>query len=96
MTWNYRIVRHITPIPEKLRVIEGKRNETWYAIHEVYYDKGKVVSYTEEPIAPFGLSVEELKSDLRHMMEHLQDGVLNYEDLVGDDPIVDDTSPPSA
>lgn len=37
-TWNYRVVRH------------RQGEETWYALHEVYYDEhGKPRSYAESP-----------------------------------------------
>lgn len=40
MTWNYRVMRHTTD--------DG--DETWDAIHEVYYDENRKVTYwTEHP-----------------------------------------------
>lgn len=46
--WDYRIVQHKRTSPE------GKE-ETWYALHEVYYgDDGKPESMTDEPVSFVG------------------------------------------
>ena len=41
MTWNYRIILHQ---PTEFH------NERWYALHEVFYERGKPTSWTENPI----------------------------------------------
>lgn len=58
------------------RVIEKEYNEIgtdewvkYYEVHEVHYeDNGKVMGWTAEPVAPYGESVEELKSVLMRMI----------------------------
>ena len=52
MSWNYRVMKHTDGMGE------------WYFLHEVYYDKGKVVNCTENPIAPLGETPKELQQNL--------------------------------
>lgn len=57
MSWDHRVVKVITD------------NEVQYGIHEVYYDGGGVIiGWTETPIAPFGESLDELRTELNRMM----------------------------
>ena len=66
--WNYRIFRHVD---------EG--NNEWYTIHECYYnDKGKPTGWTENPVRPFGSTVEELKNCLYMMDLALNKPILDY------------------
>jgi hypothetical protein len=51
--------------------------ETWYGIHEVIYDEGKL-SYTETAFA-IGDSPEELKSVCEMMCEAFKKPILEYE-----------------
>ena len=47
--WNHRVIR------------KTSRDETWYEIHEVFYDDdGNPHSWTEGSVSPYGESVEEL------------------------------------
>jgi hypothetical protein len=53
MSWNYRIIRYY----------HSKSREYTFEIHEVYYKKdGEIDLWTENTIAPFGTSLEELVS----------------------------------
>ena len=53
----------------------------WYFLHEVYYDKGKVVNCTENPIAPFGETPKELQQNLELMKKAFDKPTLSYEDM---------------
>ena len=55
MTWNYRIVA----------TVDG--DETMYGIHEVYYDDGKPVSYTTNPVPCVGDDLQELYRSFEQM-----------------------------
>lgn len=75
MSWNYRILRHDPLIPG--------RDEPWYAVHEVYYDGGGIVGWTEKPVAVSGESVEEVMETLVKMACAIGKPVLRAEDLPG-------------
>jgi len=56
--------------------------ETWYGIHEVFYDEdGKVDGWTEDEEI-MGESLEELKQTLEWMLVCLDKPVLDYDDVV--------------
>lgn len=66
MTWDYRVI-----------VKDGS-----YYIYEVYYDDdGNPGAFTEDPVSPFGESLEELKEDLKHFSDALSLPVLDYSEL---------------
>jgi hypothetical protein len=71
MSWNYRVVKSK----------EGDLD--WYEIHEAYYDDGQ--SYpsviTQNPSAPAGNSIEDLKENIETMLLALEKPVLNSEDF---------------
>lgn len=68
MTWNYRVIRHVTSGGEK-----------YYQIHEVYYnDDGGVAAMTENAIAPLGETTTELLLELNRMVECMAKPVLDY------------------
>lgn len=68
MTWNYRVLRHIYT------------EETWLAIHEVYYDDDNNPDCcTVDPIEPGGETLEELKSDLEHISKACEKPILDYD-----------------
>ena len=69
MSWNYRVMKHTDGMGE------------WYFLHEVYYDKGKVVNCTENPIAPFGETPKELQQNLDLMKKAFDKPTLSYEDM---------------
>jgi len=50
MSWNYRIVRH-----------NNIGEDTWFGIHEVYYEKDKPRSMTKDSIDVFGETIEEIR-----------------------------------
>lgn len=61
MTWNYRVCKETKEA--------GSGPVDIYSIREVYYNKeGKIYAYSENPIAPYGESPEELEADLELML----------------------------
>ncbi len=68
MVWNYR-------------VIANEEINPYYTIHEVYYYDGQPITLTENRIAAFGESVEELRSDMQLMIKALDKPVLKREDF---------------
>lgn len=67
MKWNHRVIKHVNKI------------ETYYQIHEVYYDDdGKVTAMTENAVAPFGETTDELEWELNRMLDALKKPVLDY------------------
>lgn len=59
--WNYRVMKSY---------VSG---ETYYAIHEVYYDDaGEPHSWTEDAIDPVGDTLDELRNELLHMLVALE------------------------
>lgn len=66
--WNYRVIRHVTEILGE-----------WFAIHEVYYEKGKPVAVTESPSYPMGETIEELQEDVQYFNQAFRRSVLDYE-----------------
>jgi hypothetical protein len=54
--------------------------ETWYGIHEVYYDEdGKTEGWTMDPVNPQGETLDELKEELVSMVEATLEPVLDYD-----------------
>lgn len=73
MHWNYRVVR------KEYLHIDGSVEE-YFGIHEVYYeDDNSGMSATENPIAPDGETIDELKSTLTLMLEAFNKPVLDYD-----------------
>lgn len=74
MTWNHRLVRRTYP---------DAAQGVWFGIHEAYYDDdGKIYAITEEPVAPCGEAVEELREEISRMARALSAPVVIYEDVV--------------
>lgn len=68
MHWNNRLVRHKT------------EHEEYFTIHEVFYnDKEEIMGMTENPIAPHGDSVEEIKETLERMLRALDKEPLDFD-----------------
>lgn len=67
MSWNYRVI--VAP--------DGQ-----HGIHEVYYeDDGKTIKFwSENPIAPGGESVKELRSDIGAMLHSFSKPILKEVD----------------
>lgn len=69
MTWNRRIIKAV--------------NEAgaWYRIAEVMYDEhGRIEMWTEEPIAPLGKTLTELREDIALNEEAFKAPVLEEKD----------------
>ena len=64
MIWNYRIVSEEAPDGE------------FYQIYEVYYDEGKIIGMTEAPCKPYGDDVEDLRLNLKQMLQALDRPIL--------------------
>jgi hypothetical protein len=57
MTWNYRVVN----------------NKGNFGIYEVYYDEnGNANAWSQDPMEPYGESLEELRADLKRMLMALE------------------------
>jgi len=75
MTWNYRVISRAYPGPGDHETIRE------YAIHEVYYDDGKIIGMTERPSEPYGQDEQELKDSIKWMLEAFEKPTLREEDL---------------
>lgn len=63
MTWNYRVMAR-----------DGE-----LAIHEVFYrEDGSVAGYTQTPVYPRAATLAELREELLHYAEALEQDVLPY------------------
>ena len=79
--WNQRIIR------------TRKDEETWYEIHEVYYDaQGRIESWTQEPVLPGGESKAELMNDIAHFISAMHYPVLESSVHDGRETLVPDLS----
>jgi hypothetical protein len=71
VSWNHRIIRYT----------DGE-GTTHFGIHEVYYGSGgEPEMYTENPVAPYGESLDELRRDIEHMMGAFNHPVLTDADF---------------
>jgi|TARA_R110000824_G_scaffold73073_1_gene186249 hypothetical protein len=71
MSWNYRVLKHVT---------EGQEG---YQIHEVYYyEDGSIKACTEEAVVCFGDSEEELKESFKLMEAAFDKPAIPYESLI--------------
>ncbi len=71
MTWNYRIIKHDAEKP------------SYFAVHEVFYnDKGKITSWTENPIDIIGQSNNDIKSILKRIILDIKRPTLKESELV--------------
>jgi len=78
--WNYRVVR------KKHTWIDPSDNQEkidyTYAIHEAYYDSNGYVGHvTEDPVKPFGNTIEELRHDWMTMAEAFGYPLLDYDQI---------------
>lgn len=70
MTWNYRVMRH----EQKAADVE----EITYHFHEVHYNEDDSVrSWTQEPCAPMGETLEELSGDIAWFIAALAKPILD-------------------
>lgn len=76
--WNHRVIKHTkTSVIDKV-----KETETWFSIHEVFYDDaGHPNGYTEDAVEPFGESLLELADELNRFQSALSKPVLVHEDF---------------
>jgi len=78
--WNYRVVRR-----KKTWIDPGEKKEKVeysYAIHEAYYDKnGYVGAITQDPVEPFGETIEELRHAWVMMAEAFGQPILDYDNI---------------
>jgi hypothetical protein len=67
MNWNYRLIRHKDSI----------------GLHEVYYEDGKPVLYTEEPV--FSVDPEEradgMIKELKNMLEGAKERIIDIKEF---------------
>lgn len=67
--WNYRIIKTI------------EQGQPLYRIHEVYYnDNGKIEGWTEEPMLPYGESLDELREDIHYFLQAFREPILKLEE----------------
>lgn len=70
MKWDYRIIEH------------DQNGQSYFAVHEVYYDeKGKIQSWTADPIEVAGDSKQEVLKTLKHMIEDTKQPELKESEL---------------
>ena len=69
-TWNHRVMLHKG----------ADAGDDYYSIHEVHYDDGRPVGYTEHGVDVGGNSVEELRVTLERMLRCLEQPVLTPDD----------------
>jgi hypothetical protein len=73
VSWNHRVI--------KKTYKQGEETTHGYEIHEVYYDKdGRIDGWTEQPVNPYGDTVEELHADLAYFLNALDKPVLEIKD----------------
>ena len=72
MTWNYRVIKY------------KSHHDTIFALHEVFYDDGKIEGWTERPIDLDGFeSVDDLLGTMKMMMKDIENHpVLKLTDLM--------------
>ena len=80
-TWNHRIVKKRDPNYKEGAIWPV---EFYYEVHEVHYNNnGDLCAITEDPIAPYGESIDDLKETLEWMLNAcdkpiLIDGEIEY------------------
>ncbi len=73
--WNNRIIHHHDPKA-------SPSFQDWYTIHEVFYHKDDTIRcWTEDSVAPFGNSLEELRSSYDMMVEAFDLPILEADEL---------------
>ena len=70
--WNHRLMRHTH--------IDKGVSTYWYGIHEVYYDAdGNPNGWTENVVAPFGETPEEISKEFELMQKALLLPVIDFD-----------------
>ncbi|MBI3230976.1 MAG: hypothetical protein HYZ45_12615 [Burkholderiales bacterium] len=72
-SWNYRVIEFVCP----------ENNEPWRQIHEVHYEDGKPVSYSENAAPVYGNTDDELYDVLELMREAIEKKHLVESDFMG-------------
>ena len=82
MGWNHRVIR---------RSNAPSTDPEWnYQVHEVYYkEDGSIEAWTENPVAPVGEDLSELRSDISHYSEALEQPVLKEVKRNGKETLVE-------
>lgn len=77
--WNHRVIKRETTYR---RGESDEITEIAFGIVEAYYDDaGKLNGYTEDDIAPYGETLEELRENLQRMLKALDKEVLDDKSL---------------
>lgn len=82
-TWNHRVIRHVTPVPNRPHL-----EEEYLQIHEVFYENGIPKSVTEDGVKIGGDTVEEMKETLERMIHCLSLPIIDkkyFDDLEMDE-----------
>lgn len=76
-TWNYRILVHVY------------KEETYFMVHEVYYNKDGVPDrYSAKPVRAGGEDLEDIENNIKKFMEALKKPVLWLGDKFPDEYII--------
>lgn len=67
MRWEYRVIA---------KELDGKES---FGIHEVYYEEDNIVSWTDEPVTPFGEACQEVRKNYELMRSALFRPVLRLQ-----------------
>jgi len=70
MTWDYRLMK------------KKVSKEEHFEIYEVYFDKKQNIEFVSGPHMPFGDTLQEIKDDIKQMMQALKKPVLDYDKVV--------------
>lgn len=75
-SWNYRILK------------KEQDREIFFGVYEVFFDaEGRAWSCTEEPVAPMGETLEELKDELLDYLVALRWPVMDFDDIPEEEAI---------
>ena len=74
MSWNHRVVRRTYPNTHM-------DDSILYEIHEVYYDDGKIIGLTEEPIKISEESVYGLRKTVERLTKCFEQPIIDYDTL---------------
>lgn len=66
MHWNFRLIKH------------KNRNDTYLAIHEVFYERRIPISCTKEPVTILDVDIKGIKWTLKHMQSALKRPIIDY------------------
>lgn len=78
---NYRVCK--SRMKEFDPDLHDPEDEFYYGIHEVYYNDKKEIEFTSvDPISPYGLTLEEIKENVNHMKEALDEPIIDLDTIV--------------